>query len=151
MKLFRLLALLPLLALAACAPTAQQKADYAAVQRSGVNSATYDKMVHGDDLSLYDIKALARAKVSEGVILRYMRNQGTIYVLNAGDVEGLLKAGVSKSVVDYMMSTPHLYQPAVYPVFSVGYGPYYGCPYPYYGPGPYYPGPYCYPYRRGWR
>jgi hypothetical protein len=147
MKFFRLLVLaLPLL-LTACGLSEQQKADYAAVQRSGVNSATYDKMTHGDDLSLYDVKALARAGVSEGVILRYMRNQGTIYVLNAGDVDGLLKAGVSKSVVDYMMSTPHIYGPAVYPVVSIGYGPYWGGPY--WGPGPYYPAPYCYPYRRG--
>ena len=148
MKFFRILVFaLPLL-LTACGLSEQQKADYAAVQRSGVNSATYDKMVHGDDLSLYDVKALARAGVSEGVILRYMRNQGTIYVLNAGDVDGLLKAGVSKSVVDYMMSTPHIYGPTVYPVVSVGYGPYWGGPY--WGPGPYYyPAPYAYPYRRG--
>ena len=148
MKLPRLLVLLVVsLSLAACGPTAQEQADYAAVQRSGVNSATYDKMVHGDDLSLYDVEALARARVNDGVIVRYMRNQGTVYVLNANDVQGLLHAGVSQSVVDYMMSTPRLYQPAVYPAVYVGYGPYWG------GPGPYWGGyPYPYAYRRGcWR
>jgi hypothetical protein len=149
MKFSRLLIFLLPLFLTACGLSEQQKADYAAVQRSGVNSATYDKMVHGDDLSLYDVEALARARVNDGVIIRYMRNQATVYVLNAGDVQGLLHAGVSQSVVDYMMSTPRLYQPAVYPAVyvGVGYGPYWGGPYPY----PY-PGPYGYPYRRGcWR
>jgi len=141
MKLSRLLVLILPLLLTACGLSEQQKADYAAVQRSGVNSAVYDKMVHGDDLSLYDVKALARAHVSDGVIIRYMRNQGTVYVLGASDVQGLLKAGVSQSIVDFMMSTPHLYQPAVYPAVYVGYGPYYGYPYP---------GPYYYPYRRGY-
>jgi hypothetical protein len=149
MKFFRLLVLVLPLFLTACGLSEQEKADYASVQRSGVSSAIYDKMVHGDDLSLYDVKALAHARVSDGVVLRYMRDRGTIYVLSATDVKGLLNAGVSQSIVDYMMSTTRLYQPAVYPVVSVGYGPYWGGPY--YGPG-YYPGPYCYPYRRGyWR
>jgi hypothetical protein len=147
MKLFRLVVLILPLFLTACGLSDQQKADYAAVQRSGVNSATYSKMEQGLDLSLYDVKALAKAGVSQGVIIRYMQNQGTIYVLNASDVQALLKAGVSQSVVDYMMSTPHLYQPAVYPVVGVGY--WVG---PYWGPGPYYPGPYCgYGYGRRWR
>ena len=36
-------------------------------------------MVHQDDLSLYDIKALTRAGVSDGIILRYLRDQHTVY------------------------------------------------------------------------
>ena len=145
MKFSRLLVFLLPLLLTACGLSDQQKADYASVERSGVSSAIYDKMVHGDDLSLYDIKSLSRAHVSDGVILRYMRNQGTIYVLSAGDVQGLINAGVSQSIVDYMMATQRLYQPAVYPVVGIGfgYGPYWG---PYGGPGPY---PYCY-HRGGW-
>jgi hypothetical protein len=145
MKFSRLLVLILPLFLAACGLSDQEKADYATVQHSGVSSAIYDKMVHGDDLSLYDVKALSRAHVSDGVILRYMRNQQTVYVLGAGDVQGLLKAGVSQSVVDYMMQTPRMYQPAVYPVVSIGYGPYWGGGY-WGGPGPY---PYPYYYRRG--
>lgn len=140
MKLSRLLVFLVPLLLTACELSPQQKADYAAVQRSHVSSAVYDKMLHGDDLSLYDIKALSRAGVSDGVILRYLRDQGTVYFLNSGDVEDLRKAGVSQSVIDFMMSTPRRYGPDVYPVIGVGigYGPYWGGPYPY-------PGPYCRP------
>jgi len=145
MKYFRLLVLILPLLLTACGLSEQQKADYAAVQRAGVNSATYNKMLQGMDLSLYDVKALAKAGVNSGIVLRYMQNQGTIYVLNAGDIQGLLNAGVSRSVVDYMISTPRLYQaPPVTVGVGVGYwgGPYWG--------GGYYPGPYCYPYRRGY-
>ena len=141
MRFIRLaVVLLPLL-LAACGLTDQQKADYAQVQRSGVNSAVYDKMVHGDDLSLFDIKALTRADVSDAVILRYLRNQHTVYYLSAEDVGGLRKAGVSQSIVDYMLQTPREYT-NYYPAIGLGFGywPYYD---PFWGPPyPSYPYPY---------
>lgn len=132
MKLSRLLFLLVPLLLTACGLSDQQKADYASVQRSGVSSAVYDKMVHGDDLSLYDIKALARAGVSDGVTLRYLRNSGATYYLNSDDVAGLRKAGVSQSIVDYMLRTPSTNVPVV---IGVGVGPYWGDPF--WGPYPY--------------
>jgi hypothetical protein len=142
MKFSRLLVLLVPLFLAACGLSDQQKADYARVQQSGVSSAIYDKMMHGDDLSLYDIKSLSRAHVSDGIILRYLRDHNTVYVLSSGDVSSLRSAGVSQSIVDYMLRTPQYYGPYGDPAFSigVGYGPYwggpywggYGYPYPYY-------------------
>ena len=105
-------------------------------------------MMHGDDLSLYDIKALSHAGVNDGVILRYLRDHGTVYVLNSDDVTSLRKAGVSQSIVDYMLHTPQSNNPG--PVIGIGVG--YG-PYPYWG-GPYWGGPYWgggyYPYRH-WR
>jgi len=145
MKLSRLLILLVPLLLTACGLSDQQKADYARVQSSGVSSAVYDKMVHGDDLSLYDIKALSRAHVSDAIILRYLRDRGTAYFLNSDDVAGLRKAGVSQSIVDYMLQTPQMYGPGSVIGVGVGYGPYWGDPF--WGP---YPGSYYYPYRR-WR
>lgn len=136
MKLSRLLILIASLLLTACGLSDQQKADYATVQRSGVSSAIYDKMMHGDALSLYDIKALSRAHVSSGIILRYLRDQGTVYYLNSNDVEDLRKAGVSQSIIDYMLQTPNGYPPGPYPYVGVGiYDPFW------YGPGPY-PYPY---------
>ncbi len=145
MRFLRLaVALVPLL-LAACGLTEQQKADYAQVYRSGVDSAVYDKMVHGDELGLYDIKALSHAGVSDAITLRYLRNQRTVYYLTAEDVAGLRKAGVSTSVVDYMLQTPRIYA-SYYPAIGAGYGYF-----PYYDPfwGPPYPN-YPYPYRY-WR
>jgi hypothetical protein len=132
MKPSRLLALLVVpLVLAACGPTAQQQADYTAVERSGVSPATYDKMVHGDPLSLSDIEDLSRAHVNDGVILRYIRDQGTIYTLNSSDVTNLRRAGVSQSVVDYMLQSSREYYDYP-PVYDPWYGPWWG---PWYGPG----------------
>jgi len=145
MNRFRLLVLFLPLLLTACGLSDQQKADYSAVERSGAPAAIYDKMVHGDDLSLYDIKALAHFHVNSGVVLRYLRDRQTVYVLNTDDVKGLVAAGVSQSVIDYMLSTPQTYGgPPV--VVGVGYGPYWG-PYPY----PYYYGGYWGGYRGGYR
>ena len=140
MKLARIFVFLVPLFLAACGLSDQQKADYASVQNSGVSSAIYDKMVHGDDLSLYDIKALSRAHVNDGIILRYLRDRGTVYVLSSGDVTGLRNAGVSQSIVDYMLQTPRIYGPYGNPpiAIGIGYGPYWGDPF--WGP------PYPYPY-----
>ena len=114
--------------LSACGLSDQQKADYAAVQRSNVSPAIYDKMMHGDPLSIGDICAMTRAGVSDGIIIRYIRDQGTAYALTSSDFKRLHDAGVSPSVVDYMVNTGY---PGPYP-----YGPY--GPYPY-GPYPYPP------------
>lgn len=143
MRFFRLAVLLLPLLLAACGLTEQQKADLAAVQRSGVDPAVYDKMAHGDDLGLADIKALSHAGVSDAVTLRYLRNQRTVYYLTAEDVGSLKTSGVSTSVIDYMLQTPRMYA-TYYPAAGVGFGyfPYYD---PFWGPPyPYYPYPYHY-------
>jgi hypothetical protein len=148
--LSRLLLLLAPLLLTACGLSEQQKADYASVQRSGASSAVYDKMVHGDPLSLYDIKALSRAGVSDAVTLRYLRDHGTTYYLNSDDVTGLRKAGVSQSIVDYMLQTPRNNGPYLYPSIGIGYGydAYWGDPF--WDPG--FGCPYRYPYAyRRWR
>jgi hypothetical protein len=110
-------------ALVGCGLSDQQKADYASVARSGVSPAIYDKMVHDDPLSINDIISLSQAHVSDGVIVRYIRDHGTLYALNGEDFDHLQKAGVSPSVIDYMARAGN---PGPYP----------------YGPGP---GPYFYP------
>ncbi len=120
------LATLPLL-LAACAPTAEQMSDYNAVERSGVSPAIYDKMVHGDPLSVSDIASLGHARVNDGVVIRYIRDHGTVYYLSPPDVDYLQKAGVSQSVIDYMLQTaPPPPAPGTYPVPIVGVGVMFG-------------------------
>ena len=118
-------------ALTGCGLSDQQKADYASVERSGVSPAIYDKMEHGDPLSINDIIALSRAHVSDSVIVRYIRDQGTVYSLSPQDMDGLTHAGVSPSVVDFMARTgypgpgPYPYGPYVYPppiAVGVGFG-----------------------------
>ena len=123
MKIRLLLLVAATCLLAGCGLSDQQKADYASVQRSGVSSAIYDKMVHGDPLSVNDVISLSQARVSDSVIVRYIRDQGTVYALNGEDFDRLHRAGVSPSVIDFMARTGY---PGPYP----------------YGPGP---GPYFYP------
>jgi hypothetical protein len=115
--------------LAGCGLSDQQKADYVSVQRAGVSPAIYDKMVHDDPLSIGDIISLSQARVSDGVIVRYIRDHGTVYVLSGYDMDRLHKANVSESVIDYMAHTgypggPYPYGPGpyVYPPVSVGVG-----------------------------
>ncbi|HUB67401.1 MAG TPA: hypothetical protein VL981_07960 [Candidatus Methylacidiphilales bacterium] len=126
-------ATVPLL-LAACAPSAQQEADYVAVEHSGVSPAIYDKMVHGDPLSISDIVSLSQARVNDGIMIRYIRDHQTIYYLSPPDFDYLKKEGVSQSVIDYMAQTappgpppggPGPY-PVPVPVVGVGvvFGPY---------------------------
>jgi hypothetical protein len=119
---YLLLALVPLF-LAACGLSPQQKADYAQVDSSGVSPAIYDKMVHGDDLSVRDIEALSRARVSSAIILRYLRDQGSVYYISSSDVTGLQKAGVDQSVIDYMLQTARggYWGPGAYPYYGFGY------------------------------
>jgi hypothetical protein len=134
------------LLLAGCGMSAQQKVDLSSVQTSGVSSATYDKMVHGDELSISDICALERAHVDEGVILRYMRDRGTVYILSSNDTSRLRSAGASQSLIDYMNHS-EVASATSYPTTTiVTYAPY--GPIGYYGPsatsywGPQYYGAY---------
>ena len=112
------------LVLSGCGLSPQEKADLASVQKSSVPSATYDKMVHGDDLSITDVCALERAGVDDGVILRYMREHSTIYVLSTHDEARLKAAGASQSLIDFMRHSVAA-QAVSYPTTTVvTYAPY---------------------------
>ena len=104
-KRYLLFLLAPLL-LGACASD-QDLADQAAVERSGVSPAIYDKMVNDDDLGISDIAALSRARVNDGIVLRYIRDHDTVYILSSQDISYLEKSGVSPSIIDYMVQTGH--------------------------------------------
>ncbi len=124
MKLLVRPALVLCLILTGCGLSPQEKADLAVVQTSGVSSATYDKMVHGDSLSISDICALEHAGVNEGVIVRYIREHDTIYVLSDRDASRLAAAGASQSLIDYMRHTV-IAHTATYPTTTVvTYAPY---------------------------
>lgn len=61
-------------------------------------------------LSLANIKELAGKGVSEQTILNALRASRAIYTLTTQDVTELQEATVSRAVVDYLLSTPMLYQ-----------------------------------------
>jgi hypothetical protein len=121
-KRFWFLLVAPLLVVG-CAESDQQRADYSAVEQSGVSPAIYDKMVHGDALSVSDVASLSRSRVNDGIIVRYIRDHGTVYLLSQGEIQYLQNNDVSPSVISFMVQT------------GQNAGPYPG------GPGPYFFGP----------
>jgi hypothetical protein len=74
---------------------------------------TLQRVSQGQPLGLADIKALARAGVSDEVIMSQIRNSRTAYRLTTAEIIELKDAGVSNRVIDYMINTPSMYpQPA---------------------------------------
>ncbi len=67
---------------------------------------TYAKVYQGQPLSLTDVKALAKAGISEDVIISQIRNSHTVYHLTAPEIIDLRDAGVTDKVVNYMINTP---------------------------------------------
>ncbi len=59
--------------------------------------------------SIADVKAMAKAGVSDDVIISQIRNTRTVYRLAAADVIGLRDAGVSDKVLNFMLNTPSLW------------------------------------------
>ena len=124
MKMMHMALLAGGLLLAGCGLSQQEMLDLSSVQNSGVNAATYDKMLHNDDLGVADVCALERAGVHEDVILRYLRERGTVYVLSKHDIARLKSAGASESLIDYMNHT-EIANAVSYPTTTVyTYAPY---------------------------
>ena len=67
---------------------------------------TYVKVDQGQPLSIADVKALAKAGISEDVIINQIKNSRTVYHLSAADIIDLRDAGVTDRVVNYMINTP---------------------------------------------
>jgi len=69
----------------------------------------YINMVSTQPTSIADVQAMAKAGVSDDVIISQIRNSRTIYHLAAVDVIGLRNAGVSEKVLNFMINTPSLW------------------------------------------
>jgi outer membrane lipoprotein SlyB len=67
---------------------------------------TYVAVNQGTPLTLADVKALAKAGISEDVIINQIKNSHTVFHLSAADIIDLRDAGVSDKVVNYMINTP---------------------------------------------
>lgn len=66
---------------------------------------TYVRVDQGQPLGMTDIKALAKAGVSDDVIISQIKTSHTIFRLSAADIIDLHSAGVSDAVVNYMINT----------------------------------------------
>ena len=70
---------------------------------------TMQRVEQGQPLGLEDIKALAKAGVSDEVILSQIRNSRVVYRLTTAEIIDLKDSGVSNRVIDFMINTPSLY------------------------------------------
>ena len=67
---------------------------------------TYERIDQGAPLSLTDVKALAKAGISEDVIINQIKNSRTVFHLTSADIIDLRDSGVTDKVVNYMINTP---------------------------------------------
>ena len=67
---------------------------------------TYEHVDQGAPLSVADVKALAKAGISEDVIITQIKTSRTVFHLSAAEIIDLRDAGVSDKVVNYMINTP---------------------------------------------
>ncbi len=75
------------------------------------NPQTLQRVDQGAPLGLADIKALAKAGVSDEVIISQIRQSHTAYRLSTAEILDLKDSGVSEKVIDFMINTPSLYPP----------------------------------------
>ncbi len=73
--------------------------------------ATVVRIEQGQALSLADIKAMARAGLSDDTIINQIRNTRSVYRLSTSEIIELKDAGVSEVVINYMINTPHAAPP----------------------------------------
>ncbi|MGO8765685.1 MAG: YXWGXW repeat-containing protein [Limisphaerales bacterium] len=66
---------------------------------------TYVRVQQGQPLATADVKALAKAGVSDDVIIAQIQNSHTIYHLSAADIIDLHNNGVDDKVVNFMINT----------------------------------------------
>jgi len=66
---------------------------------------TYTRVEQGQPLGLADVKAMAKAGISDDVVISQIRNTHTIYRLSAADIIDLHDSGVSQKVIDFMINT----------------------------------------------
>jgi hypothetical protein len=52
-----------------------------------------------------DVKALAKAKLGDDVIISQVRSSRTVYHLTTAEILDLKEAGVSEKIIDFMINT----------------------------------------------
>ena len=68
---------------------------------------TYTRVDQGQSLSVADVKALAKAGISEDVIINQISISHTVFHLSTADIIDLRDSGVSDKVIDFMINTPN--------------------------------------------
>jgi len=66
---------------------------------------TYVRVVQGQALGIADVKAMARAGVSDDIIISQIQGSHTVFHLSSADIIDLHSTGVSDKVVNFMINT----------------------------------------------
>ena len=66
---------------------------------------TLVRVEQGQSLATADIKALAKAGLSDVIIISQINNTRSVYHLSTAEIIDLKDAGVSQKVIDYMINT----------------------------------------------
>ena len=67
---------------------------------------TLQRVEQGQPLTVEDVQSLAKAGISDDLIISQIRNSRTVYHLTTEDIIALKNAGVSERVIDFMINTP---------------------------------------------
>jgi hypothetical protein len=68
---------------------------------------TYARVDQGQPLSVADVKSLAKAGISEDVIINQISISHTVFHLSTADIIDLRDSGMSDKVIDFMINTPN--------------------------------------------
>ena len=60
----------------------------------------------GPPLGIEDVKSLAKAGLSDDLIVSQIRSSATVYHLGTADIIALKTAGIGEKVIDFMINTP---------------------------------------------
>lgn len=69
------------------------------------SKGTYNRVDQGEQLSVADVINLHKANISDKKIIDLMKKTNSRYTLTTRDIDRLQRAGVSNSVINYMMRT----------------------------------------------
>ncbi|MCP5492247.1 MAG: hypothetical protein H7A40_04315 [Chlamydiales bacterium] len=68
-----------------------------------ISPNTYDRIDNGEQLSIQDVINLHKANISDDKIIDLIKKTNSHYNLTTRDIDSLQRAGVSNSVINYMM------------------------------------------------
>jgi hypothetical protein len=87
-------------------PTAVDREDSPPVTpRRAQRPPTVQRGYQGQSLGVADVRALAKAGVSEDIILSQIRNSHAVYRLSTAEIIELKESGVSEKIIDFMINT----------------------------------------------
>lgn len=66
---------------------------------------TVDRIDHGQQLTLDDVKEMSKNGLSDNVIIGQIQSTKSVYYLSTNEIIDLKNAGVSQRVIDYMIQT----------------------------------------------